>query len=153
MSACRRCRSMSLVLAAAVGVLFGAGLLVSGMTQPARVVGFLDPIGGWDPTLAFVMAGAVAVYAVAFRMIRGRAEPWFDVRFHLPSRRDIDRELVVGAALFGIGWGLAGLCPGPAIVSAGGLRTGSLVFVVAMLTGMWLHKLTSRRRQSSAVDL
>ncbi len=144
---CGRCRTMSLVVAVMLGALFGAGLLVSGMTQPARVVGFLDVRGGWDPTLAFVMAGAVAVYAVAFRLVRRRAEPWFDIRFHVPSRRDIDRELVAGAALFGIGWGLAGLCPGPALVSAGGLHTGALVFMLALLAGVWLHKLTSRIRQ------
>jgi uncharacterized membrane protein YedE/YeeE len=144
---------MSLGVAAALGALFGAGLLLSGMTQPARVVGFLNPLHGWDPTLAFVMAGAVAVYAIAFRRIRRRAEPWFDIHFHVPTSRDIDRELVVGAALFGIGWGLAGLCPGPAIVSAGGLHASSLIFVIAMVIGMWLHKLTSRRGHSSAVDL
>jgi uncharacterized protein len=122
------------VLAGAAGALFGAGLLVAGMTQPARVIGFLDVLGRWDPTLAFVMAGAVTVYAVAFRLIRRRGNAWFETTFHVPDRRDIDRDLVVGAALFGIGWGLAGLCPGPALVSAAG-NAEVIVFVAAMLGG------------------
>ena len=141
---CTRCHTISIALAAAAGALFGAGLIVAGMTQPARVIGFLDPLGGWDPTLALVMAGAVTIYALAFRRVRRRTEPWFDTRFHVSSRRDIDRSLVVGAALFGIGWGLAGLCPGPALVSVGGASTGALLFVAAMVGGMSLHGLTQR---------
>jgi uncharacterized membrane protein YedE/YeeE len=144
---CTRCYAISVALAAVAGALFGAGLMVSGMTQPARVIGFLDPLGGWDPALAFVMAGAVVVYALAFRTIRRRNDPWFDTRFHVPSRRDIDRQLVVGAALFGIGWGLAGLCPGPALVSAGSASAGGLLFVIAMLMGVYLHRLTQRATQ------
>lgn len=98
---------MSILLAAVTGALFGAGLLISGMTQPARVIGFLDVTRAWDPTLAFVMGGAVIVYAFAFRAISvRRSDPWFDIKFHLPTRRDIDLPLVGGAALFGIGWGL-----------------------------------------------
>ncbi|NVB77176.1 MAG: YeeE/YedE family protein [Kofleriaceae bacterium] len=110
------------------------------MTQPAAVIGFLDPLSGWDPRLAFVMAGAVAVYAIAFRAIRGHMpSPWFDGRFHLPTRADIDRRLVIGSALFGIGWGLGGFCPGPGLVAAASGATGALVFVAAMLVGMYLQ--------------
>lgn len=150
---CTRCRAMSLVIAAAAGALFGAGLIVSGMAQSARVIGFLDPLGGWDPTLAFVMASAVMVYAVAFRRIRRRADPWFDTRFHVPTRRDVDRELVAGAAVFGIGWGLVGLCPGAALVSAGTASTGALIFVGAMLAGIYLHGRSARaiRNRSAAI--
>lgn len=137
------CKRMSLALALAAGALFGAGLVVGGMTQPARVIGFLDVARGWDPTLAFVMAGAIAVYAVAYRVIIGRrTEPWFDHRFHLPTRRDLDRPLVLGAALFGIGWGLIGLCPGPGLVAAAAGRGSAVLFVLAMLVGM---ALVSRR--------
>ena len=118
------------------------------MTQPARVIGFLEPIGGWDPTLAFVMAGAVAVYAVAHRWVRRRSDPWFDTKFHLPTRRDIDRRLVIGAALFGIGWGLGGLCPGPALVSAGSASIGAVLFVIAMVAGMYLHEVHAGSRYS-----
>lgn len=133
---------MKSVLAAISGLLFGVGLLVSGMTQPAKVIGFLDFVHGWDPSLAFVMGGAVAVNLLAYRRIRRRASPWLDVRFHLPTRTDIDAPLVAGAALFGIGWGLGGLCPGPALVSAASGSTAALAFVAAMLAGMLLqHRL------------
>jgi uncharacterized protein len=142
----RMCRVMPLVLAPAAGALFGAGLIVAGMTQPARVIGFLDVLGDWDPTLAFVMAGAVTVYAIAFRLIRRRGNAWFEATFHVPDRRDIDRDLVVGAALFGIGWGLAGLCPGPALVSVAG-NANVIVFVAAMLAGT----LVARLRRDSHV--
>lgn len=132
-----RCRTVSLLAAGVAGALFGAGLLVSGMTQPARVIGFLDVTGSWDPSLAFVMGGAVGVYAAAFRWIRRRRRaPWFDVQLHLPARRDIDLPLILGAALFGIGWGLGGLCPGPGIVSAASGSLTGLAFVAAMLAGM-----------------
>jgi uncharacterized membrane protein YedE/YeeE len=128
---------MSRVTAILAGLVFGMGLVLSGMTQPSRVVAFLDPLGDWDPSLAFVMAGAVAVYAIAYRVImRHRRDPWFDIRFHLPTRRDLDVQLVAGAALFGIGWGLVGLCPGPAIVAAASGSIEAILFVVAMLAGM-----------------
>ena len=135
-----RRRILSLSLAGLAGAIFGAGLLISGMTQPAKVIGFLDPTRGWDPSLAFVMAGAATVYALLFRWIqRRRSRPWLDVRFHLPTRRDLDRPLVVGAALFGIGWGLGGLCPGPGIVAAASGSIAGLAFVAAMLAGMFAH--------------
>jgi uncharacterized membrane protein YedE/YeeE len=132
----RRAWISSLVVAAITGALFGAGLLISGMTQPARVIGFLDVTRGWDPSLAFVMAGAVGVYALAWRGVRSRRGPWFDGSFHLPARSRIDRPLIVGAALFGVGWGLAGVCPGPGIVSAAAGSSSAVVFVLAMLAGM-----------------
>jgi uncharacterized membrane protein YedE/YeeE len=143
----RRCAVMSIVLAAASGALFGSGLLISGMTQPAKVVGFLDVTGTWDPSLAFVIGGAVAVYAVLFRIARRRrSDPWFDVKFHLPTRSDIDVSLIAGAALFGIGWGLGGLCPGPALVAAAGGSMPALVFVGSMIVGMLLQHRTARSR-------
>ena len=141
-----RCRAISIVVAAAAGALFGAGLLVSGMTQPAKVIGFLDVTRGWDPSLAFVMGGAVAVYGLAFRWIRrGRTEPWFDGMFHLPTRRDIDAPLLIGSALFGIGWSLGGLCPGPGLVAAAAGSATGLAFVGAMLAGMLIQHQSARR--------
>lgn len=140
-----RGRAVPLLLAGLAGALFGAGLLVSGMTQPARVIGFLDVAGGWDPSLAFVMGGAATVYAIAFRWIVRRWQgPWFDFQFHLPTRRDIDRPLIAGAALFGIGWGLGGLCPGPGIVSAAAGTLHGLVFVAAMIAGMYVQHRSTR---------
>jgi len=118
------------------GLIFGAGLLISGMTDPQKVLGFLDLFGAWDATLAFVMAGAVAVAASGFALARRRAAPAFSPRFVWPDRNDIDAPLVGGAILFGIGWGLAGFCPGPAFTA---LTTGgstALIFVATMLVGM-----------------
>ena len=103
------------------GLLFGAGLLISGMTQPEKVLGFLDIFGAWDATLAFVMAGAVAVTAIGFRLARQRAAPVLAPKYFWPERNDIDAPLVTGAILFGIGWGLVGICPGPALVNLAGL--------------------------------
>lgn len=141
-----RCRSMSIALAALAGALFGAGLLLGGMTDPAKVIGFLDVSRSWDPSLAFVMGGAVAVYAVVFRVVRRRrADPWFDVAFHLPTRRDVDVGLVAGAAIFGVGWGLGGLCPGPALVAAAAGSPTGLLFVGAMLAGMLAQHGAARR--------
>ncbi len=141
-----RCRVMSVVLAVLAGAMFGAGLLLGGMTDPARVVGFLDVSGGWDPSLAFVMGGAVAVNLVAFRLVRRRrADPWFDVTFHLPARRDIDLSLIAGAAIFGAGWGLGGLCPGPGLVAAAAGSGTGVLFVTAMLVGMLAQHGAARR--------
>ena len=136
-------RASSLVLAGVAGALFGAGLLISGMTQPAKVIGFLDATRGWDPSLAFVMAGAAGVYAVLFQTIRRRGRPWLDLRFHLPTRRDLDLPLILGAAIFGVGWGLGGLCPGPGIVSSASGSSTGIAFVAAMLAGMYAqHRMT-----------
>lgn len=127
-------------MAFVIGSLFGGGLLISGMTDPAKVVAFLDPLHGWDPSLAFVMGGAVLVNAIASRWIRAhRRDPWFDVKFHLPTRNDIDRQLLTGAAIFGVGWGLGGLCPGPGLVSAASGSSAAITFVAAMFAGMLLQ--------------
>ncbi|HXZ85499.1 MAG TPA: DUF6691 family protein [Myxococcota bacterium] len=123
------------------GLVFGAGLLISGMTNPAKVLGFLDLAGRWDPTLAFVMGGALAVNASAWALTRRRARPLFTEAFALPAERGIDRRLLAGSALFGAGWGLVGLCPGPALA---GLLRGELpiyLFVAALLAGTWLAQL------------
>jgi len=125
----------------ASGTLFGAGLTLSGMTDPARVRGFLDLFGAWDPTLAFVMAGAVAVMALAWRIRARITAPWFGDNFSLPDRGDLDTQLFAGAALFGIGWGLAGLCPGPALASLALSPAAVLPFVVALFAGMAVHTL------------
>lgn len=127
------------------GLLFGAGLTVGGMVDPARVRGFLDISGAWDPTLAFVMGGAVAVMAVAWLIQRRMARPIFAEKFSLPERQDLDPALIGGAALFGIGWGLAGICPGPAIASLVLVPTKVLPFVIAMVAGMALHHFTLDR--------
>jgi len=117
------------------GAMFAVGLILSGMTKPGKVIGFLDLAGRWDPSLALVMGGAVLVYAVLSRLFLRRPTPLFELEFHLPSRRDIDRRLVIGAAIFGVGWGLGGYCPGPGLAS---LMAGRLpvVFVAAMILGM-----------------
>jgi uncharacterized protein len=142
-------RVAAIVVAALAGALFGAGLVISGMTQPARIAHFLDPLHGWDPSLAFVMAGAVAVYAIGHAWTRRRIDrPWFDMRFHVPARTDIDPQLVTGAAIFGIGWGLGGLCPGPGVVAAASGSTSAIAFVLAMVAGM--YTLAQRRRNTEA---
>lgn len=128
-------RLAPVLLAGVAGLVFGLGLAVSRMVDPARVLGFLDVAGEWDPTLAFVMAGALAVTLPAFRLLPRRSRPWFGHRFQLPTRRDIDARLVSGAVLFGIGWGLAGLCPGPALAALASGIPEILGFVVAMAAG------------------
>lgn len=127
------------VLAAAAGALFALGLVIGGMTIPAKVTGFLDVGGAWDPQLAFVMVAAIAVYAPALRWIRGR-RPLAAARFQWPTARAIDARLVGGAALFGIGWGLAGYCPGPALVALAGGGLPVLVFVAALVLGIALAR-------------
>ena len=122
------------------GALFGTGLVVSQMVNPARVLGFLDVTGTWDPTLAFVMGGALCVSIPAYWLVRRRSRPALDTTFHLPPPGRIDRPLVAGAVLFGIGWGLAGFCPGPALTALGGGQKGALIFVAAMAVGMWLYR-------------
>ncbi|MFC0219600.1 DUF6691 family protein [Pseudochelatococcus lubricantis] len=128
---------MSVVINLLLGLLFGVGLVISGMGNPAKVLNFLDLAGTWDPSLAFVMGGAVVVAFVGYRLAFRRDRPLFDAAFHLPAKKDVDRPLVTGAALFGIGWGLGGFCPGPAFVAIGLAQPGTLVFVPAMLLGMW----------------
>jgi len=128
------------------GLVFGLGLIVSGMANPAKVLGFLDLAGAWDPSLAFVMAGAVAVAALAFAVAKRRTLSWLGAAMKLPTSRDIDRRLVLGSAVFGVGWGIAGFCPGPALVALGMGQIKALIFVGAMLAGMRLFEWLERRR-------
>ena len=130
--------------ALAAGALFGAGLVVSGMTDANRVLGFLDIAGAWDPRLAFVLGGAALTTALLFRPVLGRGRPVLEPAFRLSDARQVDARLLGGAAIFGIGWGLAGYCPGPALAGLGVLSTEALVFVPAMLAGMLLHHRLSR---------
>ena len=131
------------------GLVFGAGLMVSGMTNPAKVLGFLDLAGRWDPSLALVMAGAIAVGLVAFSIARRRNTTWLGLPLLIPVATHIDRRLVIGSALFGVGWGLAGICPGPALVLvvAGGAK--GLIFFAAMLAGMGLFEWFDRTAEKS----
>lgn len=128
---------MRIVLGFASGLVFGLGLVVSGMADPAKVLNFLDLAGSWDPSLAFVMAGAVVVTFVGYRLAFARKAPLLMESFDVPSAKDIDLRLVGGAAMFGIGWGIGGLCPGPALTALPLLAPGTLVFVPAMLIGIW----------------
>ncbi|MFN9725976.1 DUF6691 family protein [Acidovorax sp.] len=121
-----------------VGLLFGLGLIISGMTDPGKVLGFLDLAGPWDPSLAFVMGGAIGVGVFAFAVARRRTQSFLGGAMHMPTARDIDRRLVLGSLAFGIGWGIAGFCPGPAIVSAASGQAQAMVFVLAMAVGMWV---------------
>jgi uncharacterized membrane protein YedE/YeeE len=120
------------------GIVFGLGLVISGLANPAKVLNFLDVAGTWDPSLAFVMAGAVATTWLGYRVVLARPKPVCDARFHLPTSRAIDRRLLAGAAVFGVGWGLGGYCPGPALTVLSLGSSSTLVFVAAMLLGMWL---------------
>ncbi len=125
--------------ALASGILFGLGLGVSRMIDPSKVQGFLDIAGAWDVTLLVVMVSALAVYAVGYRLVMRRPKPILGDVFHVPTRRDVDARLVLGSAIFGVGWGLAGFCPGPALTALVLGRTEVLLFVVAMLVGAALH--------------
>ncbi|KPP92604.1 DUF6691 family protein [Erythrobacter sp. HL-111] len=134
------------IVALLSGAVFGAGLALGGMTDPARVRGFLDLFGDWDPTLAFVMGGAVLVMVAVWHLLQPRlAHPLFADDFAIPTRKDLDARLLGGAALFGIGWGIAGLCPGPGIAALVIEPVGAAVFVAAMLAGMGLVRLTERK--------
>ena len=138
---------MNLFFSLLAGAVFGIGLLVSGMANPAKVLGFLDLGGSWDPSLAFVMAGAIAVGAVAFAVARRRTMSFLGLHMHLPTARQIDRRLVIGSLLFGAGWGIAGFCPGPALVALGLGEGKALLFVVAMLGGMVVFELLQPRKR------
>jgi uncharacterized membrane protein YedE/YeeE len=134
--------SLRITLAALLsGALFGLGLALSGMTDPLRILGFLDVFGDFDPALLFVLGGAVGTTMLLFRFVLRRPAPLWDERFRISDLRGVDRPLMIGAALFGIGWGLAGYCPGPALVGLGVLSPETLWFVPAMIAGMVLHRL------------
>lgn len=151
---------MSLIISAfACGLLFGLGLIVSEMVNPAKVLAFLDIFGSWDPSLAFVMGGAVAASALGYLIVKRRGVPVFAPRLEIPTRRDLDRRLIGGAALFGVGWGLVGLCPGPALTALTFGPWQVFVFVAAMIAGMALFRVVpddwpqvTFRRKPAGVD-
>lgn len=129
---------MKALAALIAGLLFGAGLVLGGMTRPEVVLGFLDVFGRWNPQLVFVMGGAVVTTAIGYRLVCGRARPLFDTRFQLPTVHALDARLLGGAAVFGVGWGIAGYCPGPALASLAGGAPTVLLFVACMVAGWWL---------------
>ncbi|MES2632676.1 MAG: YeeE/YedE family protein [Pseudomonadota bacterium] len=131
------------------GLIFGLGLIISGMADPAKVQGFLDLAGKWDPSLAFVMGGAIGVGVIAFALARRRSVSILGAAMRLPNSREIDRRLVGGSVVFGIGWGVAGFCPGPGLVALGMGETKALVFVAAMLAGMAVFELFERRKHTA----
>lgn len=131
------------------GLIFGLGLLASGMANPDKVLSFLDLAGAWDPSLALVMAGAIAIGLIAFGFIKGRNQSLFGEPLRLPGKTQLDQRLVLGSLGFGIGWGLAGFCPGPALVAVGAGEIKAMVFVVAMLAGMGLFELLEKRRKTA----
>jgi len=131
---------MKMVMGYIAGLLFGLGLAISGMTDPARVLGFLDIAGAWDPTLMFVLGSAVITSFIGYRLVFKRSAPVFGERFQLPTRQDLDAKLLGGAALFGIGWGLSGYCPGPAIASISGISIPLVAMLVAMVAGWFVAR-------------
>jgi uncharacterized protein len=146
---------MSVLLQFVIGLIFGLGLIVSGMSDPAKVLNFLDfaaiGAGTWDASLAFVMAGAIAVTFAGFKLALKRSQPILAEKFHLPTREGIDARVIAGPAIFGVGWGLAGFCPGPAITALGFGTKAAVIFVVAMLAGMWLARFIANRASMSGV--
>jgi len=139
------------VFALGVGLIFGLGLCLSGMYQPAKVIGFLDLAGNWDPSLAFVMGGAIVVALPAFRLARRRSAAWVGGAIELPTKRTIDAPLVVGAAIFGVGWGLGGVCPAPGVVDLGFFSPGAALFVAAMAAGMFASRLADLRLRGAQI--
>jgi uncharacterized protein len=127
-----------------VGLVFSVGLALSGMTRPSKVLGFLDVTGSWDPSLAFVMGAALAITLVAFPLILRRSRPFLGSSFHVPQANEVDKRLIAGAAIFGVGWGIAGYCPGPALVTAGSGAVPAAIFAVAMVVGMTAFAWTAR---------
>lgn len=139
---------MTAITALLAGLLFGIGLMVSGMANPAKVLGFLDLAGTWDPSLAFVMGGAIALGSLAFLIARRRKRSFLGLPMQLPASANVTLRLVLGSATFGIGWGLAGFCPGPALVALGAGYPKAIGFVAAMVTGMLVFELIERTRTS-----
>lgn len=134
----------SILLAGLTGLVFGTGIVLSGMANPAVVLGFFDVAGAWDPSLAFVMASALLVTAIGYRVVLRRPAPVLDTRFHLPAKRKVDRSLFAGAATFGVGWGIAGFCPGGAIPALGLGESSAWIFVVSMLAGIAIARMARR---------
>lgn len=130
-----------------VGLIFAIGLGISGMTQPSKIIGFLDIFGDWDPALVFVMLGAISVHFIAYKIIRKRQTPLFSGDWHVPGRKEITPSLVFGALIFGVGWGLGGYCPGPAMVSVASFQFRPIVFVFSMLGGMLFFRLLDRKME------
>lgn len=128
-----------------VGFIFALGLGVSGMTQPQKVVGFLDLFGNWDPSLIFVMAGSIIVHFITYKFIRKRNSPLLSAKWHVPTKKDITLSLVLGSFLFGIGWGLGGFCPGPAVTSLASFEQKPFLFVISMLVGMYVFKFMDKK--------
>ena len=141
---------MSFVVNLALGLLFGIGLVVSGMSDPAKVLNFLDPADTWDPSLAFVMGGAVVTAFVGYRLVFKRQKPLAADAFQLPAKKQIDRPLLLGSAIFGVGWGLGGFCPGPALTATMLGAAGTYAFLPMMFVGMWLARMSTRRRIAAA---
>ena len=130
---------MKNIITVLAGLFFGLGLIISGMTNPAKVIGFLDIAGLWDPSLIFVMIGGIAVAFVGFKYVQNKSQAIFGESIHLPGRSEISKELVIGSLLFGAGWALAGFCPGPALVALGAGYKEAFIFVIAMIVGMCIH--------------
>lgn len=141
---------MPIFAAYIVGLVFGTGIALSGMANPAKVLNFFDVAGTWDPSLIFVMGGALVVTAVGYRLVLGRSQPLFDRQYHLPTARDLTPRLIGGSALFGIGWGLAGFCPGGALPALGTGVADVFIFVAAMAAGIALTKLRLLARPQQA---
>ena len=127
---------MHLILVYLVGVIFGTGIVISGMANPAKVINFFDVAGSWDPSLAFVMGGALITAAIGYRLVLGRGRPLFEGKFNLPTARNLDARLIGGSALFGVGWGISGFCPGGALPALGTGNANVFVFVAALIAGM-----------------
>jgi uncharacterized membrane protein YedE/YeeE len=142
---------MLVIASLLAGLVFGLGLIVSGMANPAKVLGFLDLAGPWDPSLALVIAGAIAVGLVAFFVARNRTASLLGAQMRLPTARHVDRRLVVGSLLFGVGWGIAGFCPGPGLVALGMGEAKAAAFVAAMLLGMGIFEWVERRQQAAVM--
>jgi uncharacterized membrane protein YedE/YeeE len=143
---------LPVALSLIAGIVFGLGLVIGGMANPAKVQNFLDVAGTFDPSLAFVMAGAVIVTFVGYRLVLRERSPLFAEQFHLPTAKELDTSLLIGPALFGIGWGLSGFCPGPAITSLPLMAKGTLIFVPAMLAGVGLARFVTHQRLPRRIE-
>lgn len=141
--------SLRKAVAFVAGLVFAGGLAISGMTQPGKVIGFLQIGEGWDPSLIFVMLGAIPVHALSYYLMKKRPTPLLDTQWHLPKNKKISKSLLIGSALFGVGWGLAGYCPGPALTSFGSGQAQGLIFTLALIAGMFLYKYSGAAKWNS----